>query len=61
MKTDRVIPPEFKSRIRILVVEDNLLNQKLAGFMLKAWGFNYDISANGKEAIESLRKIVKRG
>ncbi|HEV7231214.1 MAG TPA: ATP-binding protein [Bacteroidia bacterium] len=44
------------SRIRILVVEDNLLNQKLAGFILKEWGFQFDIAANGKIALEKLRE-----
>lgn len=53
--TDRVIPVELKEKIRILVVEDNLLNQKLAGFMLRSWGFKYDICSNGKLAIEKLR------
>src|SRR5687768_8684900 len=55
MLTDRVIPRELKEKIRILVVEDNLLNQKLASFMLRDWGFQYDISANGKQAIENLK------
>lgn len=54
MITDRVIPQELKDKIKILVVEDNLLNQKLAGFMLKDWGFNYSIVANGKLALEDL-------
>jgi CheY-like chemotaxis protein len=55
MLTDRIIPKELKPKIRVLVVEDNLLNQKLAGFMLKGWGFQYDICANGKQAIENLK------
>jgi CheY-like chemotaxis protein len=55
MLTDRVIPPEFKNKIRILVVEDNMLNQKLAAFMLKGWGFKYDICSNGKQALERLK------
>jgi CheY-like chemotaxis protein len=55
MKTDRIIPPGLKDKIRILVVEDNLLNQKLAGFMLDGWGFQYDICSNGKQAIEHLK------
>lgn len=42
--------------IKILVVEDNLLNQKLAGFMLNDWGFKYDICGNGKLAIEKLKE-----
>ncbi len=53
--TDRVIPQSLKDKIKILVVEDNRLNQKLAGFMLKEWGFKYDISANGKKALEALK------
>jgi CheY-like chemotaxis protein len=53
MVTDRVIPQELKDKIKILVVEDNILNQKLAGFMIKKWGFQYDICENGKLAIEN--------
>jgi CheY-like chemotaxis protein len=41
--------------INILVVEDNLLNQKLAGFLLKEWGFRYDFASNGLIAIEKLK------
>lgn len=53
--TDRIIPQEIKDKIKILVVEDNLLNQKLAGFMLRDWGLKYDICANGKSALEKLK------
>lgn len=55
MKTDRIIPRELKDKIRVLVVEDNLLNQKLASFMLAGWGFQYDICSDGKQAIEHLK------
>jgi two-component system sensor histidine kinase/response regulator len=55
MITDRVIPPEIKERIRILVVEDNLLCRKLIGFMISNWGFKYDAVANGKAALENLK------
>ena len=41
-----------KKKMKILVVEDNLMHQKLTGFMLEDWGFEYDICANGKLAIE---------
>lgn len=41
--------------IKVLVVEDNILNQKLASFMLKDWGFDFDICANGKLATEKLK------
>ena len=41
--------------LKVLVVEDNLLNQKLAGFMLKDWNFDFDICSNGKLALEKLK------
>ena len=41
--------------VKILVVEDNTLNQKLAGFMLSDWGFEFDICSNGKLAVEKLK------
>lgn len=53
--TERMIPLKLKNKIKILVVEDNLLNQKLAGFMLSDWGIPYTISANGKIALEDLK------
>jgi signal transduction histidine kinase/ActR/RegA family two-component response regulator len=43
------------AHIKVLVAEDNLLNQKLAAFMLKDWGAEYDICNNGKLAIEKLK------
>ncbi len=55
MITDRVIPEELKEKINILVVEDNLLGRKLVGFLLKKWGFHYDVCANGKLALENLK------
>jgi CheY-like chemotaxis protein len=55
MLTDRVIPEDLKGKIKILVVEDNPLNQKLAAFMLANWGFKHDICSNGKQALERIR------
>lgn len=54
MKTDRVIQDELKAKIKILVVEDNLLSRKLLGFILKNWGYKYDECSNGKLAIENI-------
>ncbi len=39
---------------RVLLVEDNRVNQKLAGHMLKKLGLQFDIANNGKEAISRL-------
>lgn len=40
---------------RILVVEDNLLNQKLDAFILSGWGVGFDICDNGFAALEQLK------
>lgn len=45
-----------KSNIRILLVEDNLLNQKLARKVLEKQGFISELAENGKLAIELLKK-----
>lgn len=39
---------------RILVVEDNKINQKVALLMLKGLGYSADIAANGLEALSAL-------
>jgi signal transduction histidine kinase/CheY-like chemotaxis protein len=40
----------IKENIRILVVEDNKLNQKTMDAMLKNLGYSFDLADNGKEA-----------
>lgn len=41
---------------KILIVEDNILNQKLAGFILKDMGYDHVICGNGKLAIDELNR-----
>ncbi|MCK9442748.1 MAG: ATP-binding protein, partial [Methanothrix sp.] len=43
--------------VHILVADDNLVNQKVAGAMIKRLGYQVDIVANGQETIEALRLI----
>ncbi len=40
---------------RILVVEDNVINQSLIKHLFKNWKLNYDLAVNGQEALEKLQ------
>ncbi len=42
--------------IRALIVEDNIINQKVATRMLKKFGCVVDVAGNGKEALEAIAK-----
>lgn len=42
--------------LRLLVVEDNRINSMVTGAMLRKMGFNYDISENGYQCIDKLKK-----
>ncbi|MBI4595402.1 MAG: response regulator [Candidatus Tectomicrobia bacterium] len=54
--------PQFNSEmgkrlpLRILLVEDNVTNQKMALIMLERLGYLADVAANGLEALVSLRR-----
>jgi len=47
--------PKFKARV--LVVEDNAVNQKVAQGLLSKFGIQVDLAANGEEALSSLEEL----
>ncbi len=56
-------PPENlqiaeKFPLNILVVEDNLMNQKLASLLIKKFGYIVDIANNGLEAIQAVQDRI---
>jgi signal transduction histidine kinase/CheY-like chemotaxis protein/HAMP domain-containing protein len=42
--------------LRVLVAEDNLVNQKVALHLLKRMGYRADLAANGEEVLAALRR-----
>lgn len=55
-KIESKISAAGKRKERILVVEDNLINQKVAVGMLKKFGFDSTVVNNGQEAVDILQQ-----
>jgi CheY-like chemotaxis protein len=50
--TQHTLAEEAKHSVRILLAEDNPMNQKLAQYMLTKAGYQLEVANNGREALE---------
>ena len=55
--TPEAAPQPGMSRGRLLVVEDNVVNQRVAMRQLEKMGYRVDVAANGKEAVEMVQLL----
>ncbi|HEX2535386.1 MAG TPA: ATP-binding protein [Chitinophagaceae bacterium] len=47
--------PVVLNRIRVLVAEDNVMNQQLVRHLMQSWGIDFTIVSNGQDAVDAVR------
>jgi signal transduction histidine kinase/CheY-like chemotaxis protein len=55
-KSNQLLESDMISKSLILLVEDNIINQKVAMSILEGFGYNIDVASNGLEAVQILEK-----
>ncbi|MEP6886311.1 MAG: response regulator [Gammaproteobacteria bacterium] len=56
MESARVVAPPERAGSRVLLIEDNFVNQRVAVYMLRKLGHQVDVAMHGREAIDILSK-----
>jgi CheY-like chemotaxis protein len=56
IKKQANISDNSKSKIKVLIAEDNAMNQRLIKHLMQSRGYHFDLVFNGIQAIESLKK-----
>jgi len=46
----------MKTNTKILIAEDNVMNQRLIKHLMNNWNFNFDLVFNGAQVLEALKK-----
>jgi CheY-like chemotaxis protein len=55
------LDPDLKKRVRVLLAEDNVVNQKVATMMLRSMGFFVTVASDGEKAVSEFHAAAANG